>query len=165
MAQPIRVSKPVPSETAGRARARRSTPVQDMSPRHVAPLLWGLLILSILFLGGVQIYVKRIDRAALPGTFAELPLILSEGPASPVSRRSLELRWGAVAGATAYHLRILTDRNDPVLDPVEVWSTAWQPSDEALPGLVPGRYRWSVDALDSAGSVLGRSAPGTFEIF
>jgi hypothetical protein len=34
-----------------------------------------------------------------------------------------------------------------------------------LPGLVEGRYRWSVDALDSSGNVLARSGPGTFEVF
>jgi hypothetical protein len=165
MAQPMRV--PRPAEESFRPPSRKSTPVQDTSPRHVAPLLWGLLVLSLLFLGGVQLYVGRIERAILPASdaFAELPLIMSEGPASPVSRHALELRWAAVSGATTYHLRILTDRNSPVLDPVEVWTTSWTPSLEMLPGLVEGRYRWSVDALDSSGNVLARSGPGTFEVF
>ncbi|MCA9730004.1 MAG: hypothetical protein KC729_20130, partial [Candidatus Eisenbacteria bacterium] len=126
MALPLPASRPEPEHSAPRPRARRgSTPVQDSSPRHVAPLLWGLLILSIAFLGLVQIYVKRVERAAMPSAdmFSELPIVLAEGPLSPVSRSVLELRWEPVDGAAFYHLRVLTDRNDPVLDPVEVWST------------------------------------------
>lgn len=146
---------------------RGGAPVQGAGSRHVSPLLWGLFALSLLFLGAVQIYVGRIERVAFSESeaFAQLPLILSEGPETPVSSHDLELRWEPVSGAEIYHLRILTDRNSPVLDPVEVWTTSWRPSSEALPGIVEGRYRWSVEALDSSGKVLARSGPGTFDVY
>ena len=139
MAQPVRV--PNPSKESFHPPVRGSTQIQDAGPRHVLPLLWGLFALSLLFLGAVQIYVGRIERVAISESeaFAELPLIVSEGPETPVPRHSLELRWAPISDAEVYHLRILTDRDSPVLDPVEVWTTSWRPSSEALPGIVEGR--------------------------
>jgi len=165
MAQPIRVPNPARETIHPPTRGR--TPVAETSPWHVAPLLWGLFALSLLFLGAVRMYVSRIERVSFAESevFAGLPLIVAEGPEAPVSRHSLELRWEPVTGAELYHLRILTDRNSPVLDPVEVWTTSWTPSPEALPGIVEGRYRWSVEAIDSSGRVMARSGPGTFEVF
>jgi hypothetical protein len=143
-----------------------SNRVRNTSPRRVALLLWGLLALSLLFLGAVQNYVGRVERAtyAASDAFAEAPSIPSEGPDLPVPANSLELRWAPVSDATRYHLRILTDRNAPVLDPVEVWTTTWRPAYEMLPGFVQGRYRWSVEALDASSRVVARSAWGTFEV-
>lgn len=164
MAQPMRASRSVAPSVS--PQTPPSTRVRKESPRRVARLLWTLLGLSLLFLGAVQIYVGRVERAtyAASDSLAELPFIPSEGPDLPVPANSLELRWAPVSEATRYHLRIRTDRNAPVLDPVEVWTTTWRPTYEMLPGFVEGGYRWSVEALDSSDKVVARSAWGTFEV-
>lgn len=136
------------------------------APMHVAPVLWTLLGLSVLFLVGVQIYVHRVEQSVqataqdVPG----LPLMSAFGPLDAVPRNDLELRWDSVSGAVTYELHILTDRGAPVLDPAEVWSTTWRPTDQLMPALTRGTYRWSVEALDSSGNVLARSVGMEFGI-
>jgi hypothetical protein len=127
----------------------------------VAPTLWILLGVSLAFLIGVQIYVKRVEATVVTTAeeFPALPLMSAFGPLEAVSASDLELRWDEVPGALRYALRILTDRNAPVVDPAEVWSTTWRPTEQLLPGLRRGGYRWTVEALDSSGTVLARSAP------
>src|SRR5690606_762879 len=62
MAQPIRVPNPARETIHPPTRGR--TPVAETSPWHVAPLLWGLFALSLLFLGAVRMYVSRIERVS-----------------------------------------------------------------------------------------------------
>lgn len=135
-------------------------------PERVAPILWILLGISAIFLVGVQIYVHRVHTAAevTAADVPELPLMSAFGPLDAVQQTDLELHWDSVQGAVQYDLRILTDRGAPVVDPVRVWSTVWRPVDELLPGLNRGTYRWTVEALDSSGTVLARSLEMEFGI-
>lgn len=138
----------------------------EPSPLHVSRLLWILLAASAAFLVAVQFYVRSREGAALPASeaIADLSVLGAGSPSAPVFAESLVLEWDAVPGATQFHLRIHQADGTPVVDPVLVWNHSWTPSTQILPGLEEGMYVWSVEALDSAGSVLAKSQPQNFRI-
>ncbi len=138
----------------------------EPSSLHVSRLLWILLAASAAFLVAVQFYVRSREGAAPPASeaVADLPVLGAGSPAAPVFAESLVLEWDAVPGATQFHLRIHLADGTPVVDPVLVWNHSWTPSTQILPGLETGMYVWSVEALDSAGTVLAKSQPQNFRI-
>ena len=147
------------------ASSRMSSP-NEPNQLHVNRVLWILFGLSIAFLIGVQVYVGRVENAARAGSteLADLSLLTTESPIVSVVPRELWLSWGAAIGTTHYNLRIHSTRGAPVVDPVIVYETQWRPSDAIVPGLTPGKYRWTVEAMDSSGQKLAESATATFEI-
>lgn len=129
-------------------------------------MLWILLALSAVFLGGVQIYVRQAGSVA-PVTVdavSEEAILDAFSPVEPVRATDLSLSWKRVSGAVQYQIRIHTLQGTPVVDPMGVWGEQWRPSEELLPGLTPGAYRWTVEGVDAAGQVLARSLPMELEI-
>ncbi len=154
------------SEKYSNSTPNRMTAHNEPNQRHVSGVLWILFGLSLAFLVGVQIYVGKVERAtsAQASALADQSVLTTQGPIIPVTVRELWLSWEAATGATHYELRIHSVRGNPVVDPVIVYETQWRPSDAVVPGLVPGGYRWTVEALDSSGQKLAESATGTFKI-
>lgn len=138
----------------------------DPNPFQINRMLWILLGLATVFLVAVQIYVRTSGNSLPLSTesVAEVPILDAMSPVLPIRAVDLSLRWDTVQGAVQYHLRIHTVQGTPVVDPMLVWGEQWRPSSELLPGLMPGSYRWSVEAVDGVGRILGRSLPMEFEI-
>jgi len=147
------------------ASSRMSAP-NEPNQLHVNRVLWILFGLSIAFLIGVQIYVGRVENAAKAEAteLTDLSLLETESPIVSVVPRELWLSWDSATGTTHYNLRIHSMRGIPVVDPVIVYETQWRPSDAVIPGLTPGKYRWTVEAMDSSGEKLAESATASFEI-
>ena len=119
-----------------------------------------------MFLISVQFWVQRSGTASRvsPESVAEVAVLDAISPVLAVPPAELILSWHRVPGALQYRLRIHTLQGTPVVDPMLVWGEQWRPSSELLPGLMPGPYRWSVEAVDGAEQVLARSMPMDLEI-
>lgn len=172
---------PEPEEPKSSARIERSEMAHRVRPRlrvveeaelGRAPgrsrrsyVLFGLLGLSVLFFASVQVYVSRLEaQRADASLVADLTGMTVTSPSRPVYPRELRLSWEPVDGAVAYRLRVRTANGAPVVDPLETFGTAWYAPNQVIPGLVPGPYVWTVEAIDSAGIGLARSGEHTFEI-
>ena len=139
---------------------------QAPNPLQVNRMLWILLALATVFLVSVRIYAQKYwnPAAVSAGSIAEIPILDATAPSIPVLPGELTLRWDAVPAAVQYNLRIHTLEGTPVVDPMIVWGEQWRPSDQLLPGLTPGPYRWSVEAVDGPGRIIARSLPMDLEI-
>jgi hypothetical protein len=122
-----------------------------------------LLVGSLVFFAIVRIYVRH-ESARLSGPVETVPFLQTAGPTDPVRAGALDLTWGEVPGATSYRLSVSSITGQIVVDALPVDGTEWIPPDDALPALVRGEYRWSVEALDETGTVLAKSAEGTFRV-
>ena len=145
-------------------------PAGGVSPEpsafQVNRMLWILLGVATIFLAAVQVYVQKFGDSVSVSTanVAEVSILDATSPVLPVLAVELALRWDTVPGAVQYRLRIHTLQGTPVVDPMLVWGEQWRPSAELLPGLTPGPYRWSVEAVDGADRILARSLPMDLEI-
>lgn len=157
--QPRRDARP-PSRPVQRTSA---APVAHPSspPGRVAWWLWVLFAGSLVFFALVRVYVRGEDaKLALP--LPMVPYLQTSGPAAPVRAGAIDLTWNEVPGATTYRLNVYSVTGLIVVDSLPVDGTEWIPPDDALPALVRGEYRWSVEALDDRGRLLAKSAEGTF---
>jgi hypothetical protein len=118
---------------------------------------------SLVFFAIARVYVHQ-ENAKLTGPEDAVPLLLTSGPSSPVRAGALDLTWDEVPGAAIYRLSISSITGQIVVDALPVEGTEWIPPDDALPALVSGEYRWSVEALNGKGTVLAKSAAGAFQI-
>lgn len=167
---PRQGSAPLRLHSPDANRTQRSDSIPSASerpnPLHINRFLWLLLGLATVFLVGVQIYLRTNGPVDSPseaqvGEVATLSVI---SPVMPVRGTDLRLSWDRTPGAVNYLVRIHTVPGVPVVDPMVVWGENWRPSDELLPGLQAGSYRWTVEAVDGAGRVLAQSLPTEFEI-
>lgn len=133
-------------------------------PLGISLPLWTLLAVSVGFFIGVRQYVHYLDVVPLPSETSEVRFMSVQGPAEPVTAGNLWLHWDPVPEAATYHLHIHTAGGDPIVDPLPVPSTTWNPEDAVLPALEGGTYRWQVEALDGAGHVIARSMPAPLSI-
>ncbi len=150
-------SRPVLRTAA--APAARALP----QPGRIAWWLWVLLMGSLVFFAVARVYVRH-ENAKLAGPLETVPLLQTTGPTDPVRAGALDLVWGEVPGATIYRLSVSSITGQIVVEALPVDGTEWIPPDEALPGLVRGEYRWSVEAMDETGTVLAKSAERTFRV-
>jgi hypothetical protein len=118
---------------------------------------------SLVFFAVARVYVRH-ENAKLAGPLETVPLLQTTGPTDPVRAGALDLVWGEVPGATIYRLSVSSITGQIVVEALPVDGTEWIPPDEALPGLVRGEYRWSVEAMDETGTVLAKSAERTFRV-
>ena len=85
-------------------------------------------------------------------------------PVGELDRAPSQLRWGPVAGAARYHVRLLE------VDGTEIWSADSSEATADLPAtlspkLIPGRaFQWDVAALDAAGRKIAAANLQTFHI-
>jgi hypothetical protein len=142
-----------------------TAPVAHASPRpgRIAWWLWVLLMGSLVFFAVARVYVRH-QNARLSGPLEAVPFLQTTGPSDPVRAGALDLIWGEVPGATSYRLSVSSTAGQIVVDALPVDGTEWIPPDDALPALVGGEYRWSVEALDEMGTVLAKSAESTFRV-
>lgn len=129
----------------------------------IAWWLWVLLIGSLVFFAVARVYVRH-ENAKLSGPLETVPFLQTTGPTDPVRAGALDLTWGEVPGATSYRLSVSSIAGQIVVDALPVDGTEWIPPDDALPALVRGEYRWSVEALDETGVVLAKSAERAFRV-
>jgi hypothetical protein len=122
-----------------------------------------LLVGSLVFFAVARIYVRH-ENARFSGPPATVPFLQTTGPIDPVRAGALDLTWDEVPGATSYRLSISSITGQIVVDALPVAGTEWIPPENALPALVRGEYRWSVEALDEKGTVLANSAEGAFRV-
>lgn len=146
--------------------ATTSAPPTATESRKVSTVLWIILGVSVAFLALVQFLVDRLEVPTIPAAslVAEAPVLTTYSPIGSTTPAGLSLGWQEVSGATTYNLRIHAPDGSPVVDPLPVWGTSWTPADQVMPGLASGGYTWSVEALDSAGTVLAKSLAATFTI-
>ena len=142
-----------------------TVPVAHALPRpgRIAWWLWVLLTGSLVFFVVARIYVRH-ENARLSGPLEAVPFLQTTGPSDPVRAGALDLIWGEVPGATSYRLSVSSITGQIVVDALPVDGTEWIPPDDALPALVRGEYRWSVEALDEMGTVLAKSAERAFRV-
>jgi hypothetical protein len=132
-------------------------------PGGIAWWLWVLLAGSLVFFAVTRMFVRH-ENARLYGAPDAVPFLQISGPTDPVRAGALDLTWGDVPGATGYRLSIAAITGEIVVDALPVDGTEWIPPDDALPALVRGEYRWTVEALDEKGTVLAKSAEGGFRV-
>lgn len=139
-------------------------PRPEASPRRT--ILFGLLGLSIAFLIFVQFYVARVESAHQidAGMIGELTGMTVTTPSRAIYPRELRLSWEPVNGATSYLVRVRADDGRPVVDPMETMGTTWYPPNTVIPGLVPGGYVWTVEAIDGSGIALAKSQAESFSV-
>ncbi len=132
-------------------------------PGRIAWWLWVLLMGSLVFFAVARVYVRH-ENARLSKPLGMVPFLQTTGPIDPVRAGALDLTWGEVPGAMSYRLSVTSITGQIVVDALPVDGTEWIPPDDALPALVRGEYRWSVEALDEKGTVLAKSAERAFRV-
>jgi hypothetical protein len=142
-----------------------AVPVAHPSPHpgRVAWWLWVLFAGSLVFFALVRVYVRG-ENAKLAVPLPTVPYLQTSGPSTPVRAGAIDLTWTEVPGATIYRLSVSSVTGQIVVDALPVDGQEWIPPDDALPALVRGEYRWSVEALDGRGEVLAKSADGAFRV-
>ncbi|MEZ4649915.1 MAG: hypothetical protein R3E97_14220 [Candidatus Eisenbacteria bacterium] len=159
--------RPRPLGANQATRSATSSATSDRpNPLHINRVLWVLLGVATVFLVGVQLYLRTSGQVDQPthSQVAEMATLSVISPVMPVRAPELRLSWDRTAGAVNYLVRIHALNGTPVVDPMIVWGENWRPSEELLPGLQSGPYRWTVEAVDGAGRVLARSLVTEFEI-
>jgi hypothetical protein len=155
MAVPERILSEVEPSTR-RTRCLERRPDQPRRVAGASGSMWGLLVLSLAFLVGVQIYLHRHPGTDLPGETdgSSLPVLSASSPVEVTSIAALHLAWEALPAAAGYQLTIFTLTGGVVVDGLPVESTDWVPPAEAIPALPPGEYQWQAEAVDINGKVI-----------
>jgi hypothetical protein len=125
--------------------------------------LWLLLIASFAVMVGTRAYVRHVERD-LVSPPRRAPAVEMISPDRAVRAGDLHLSWQSVEGASAYRLHVTSITGGIIVDGLCITETDWFAPEDALPALVPGEYRWSVDALDESGEPFRRSAQESFRI-
>jgi hypothetical protein len=129
----------------------------------IAWWLWVLLVGSLVFFAMVRVHVRH-EQAKFSRPMEAVPFLQTTSPAGAVRAGAVDLGWSEVPMAAAYRISVTTVTGRIVVDALPVQGTEWTPPDDALPALISGEYRWSVEALDEKGRVLARSAEAAFRV-
>jgi hypothetical protein len=142
--------------------ARGRTVARQSRARYRWPAIWGAAAAAVAAVLIVALVVVRPDpppNASLAVRGGELSAMAPVGEVTRVD----ELRWASPFAASRYRVVVRDAAAKTVLSGETAGERIPLSPDEAA-RLAPGRYTWTIQALDGAGRTIAVSRPQSFEV-